>query len=132
MVEPVGSMRPGLGDRLERVVPDLERQWEVCDTGRDRAMFAYTDADTARIVEEAVAWLLAVRAPAWAGDPGPRVSVLVSLAGEAEDRVCDAVAEARWEGYSWDQIASRLCVSVAAARRRYGGYARWSRTGGGW
>jgi hypothetical protein len=95
-------------------------------------MFPYTDADTARIIEEAVAWLVAVRAPMWATDPGPRVSVLMSLAGEAEDRVYEAVADACEGGYSWDQIASRLCVTVAVARRRYGDYSRWRVTGGGW
>lgn len=131
MVETAGSIRSDAGGRPRiGAVPDLDRPWEVCDPGRDRAMLAYTDADTARVIEEAVAWLVAVRAPAWAGDPGPRISVLVSLAGEAEDRVYDAVADAREGGYSWDQIASRLCTTVAAARRRYGGYARWRLTGG--
>jgi hypothetical protein len=61
----------------------------------------------------------------WLGDAGPTISVLVSLAVEAESRVWDAVADARDRGYSWDQIASRLCISVAAARRRYAGYTRW-------
>jgi transposase-like protein len=59
------------------------------------------------------------RAPSWLGDPGPTISVLVSLVYEAESRLDDAVADARDHGYSWDQIADRLGTSVTTARRRY-------------
>jgi hypothetical protein len=91
-------------------------------------MHPYTDADTTRIIDQAIIALVTLRAPMWLGDPGPTISVLVSLVGEADNRVSDAVADARDQGYGWDQIASRLCTTVATARRRYGGYTRWRRT----
>ena len=132
MFDTGASIESVVGCRLRGAVPDLGRRWEAGDPGRDRAMIPYTDADTAGMVEVAVAWLVGVRAPAWVGDPGPRVSVLVSLAGEAEGRICETVAEARERGYSWDQIASRLATTAATARRRYGVVAvRSRRTGGG-
>ncbi|MCA1693782.1 MAG: hypothetical protein LC749_03125, partial [Actinobacteria bacterium] len=109
-------------------VPDLDRPWELCDRRRDRTLCPYTGADTAEIIDRAVGALVVLRAPMWLGDPGPTLSVLVSLAGEADGRLYDAVAAARDQGYSWEQIASRLATSVATARRRYASYSRWRTT----
>lgn len=105
--------------------PDLERGWKLSDPCRDRALHPYTDADTATILDRAVAALIVLRAPTWLGDPGPTLSVLVSLGAEAGGRVDDAVAEARDQGYSWDQIACRLATTATAARRRHAGYVAW-------
>jgi hypothetical protein len=110
------------------VTPDLHRRWEISDPHRDRTLHPYTDADTAGIIVQAVTTLVTVRAPMWLGDPGPVISVLVSLAVEADSRLWDAVADARDRGYSWDQIAGRLCTSVTTARRRCAGYSRWRRS----
>ena len=107
-------------------VVDLDRPWEAGDPLRDRAMIPYTDDDSAWALDEAVLSLVQLRAPTWLGDAGPRVSVLVSLACEAESLLFDAVADARDQGYTWDQIASRLAATAATARRRYAGYARWA------
>jgi hypothetical protein len=107
---------------------DLDRPWELCDPRRDRTLRAYTDADTGTVVDQAVTALVVLRAPMWLGDAGPTISVLVSLVGEADSRLYDAVADARDQGYSWDQVASRLATSVATARRRYAPYSRWRRT----
>ena len=52
------------------------------------------------------------------------VSCLVSLAVEADDRLHDAVADARDQRYSWDEIAQRLATSTTTARRRFAAYAR--------
>src|ERR1700730_9021312 len=98
------------------VTPDLHRRWAISDDHRDRTLHPYTDADTAGIIVRAVSTLVTVRAPMWLGDPGPAISVLVSLAVEADGCLWDAVADARDRGYSWDQIASRLCTSVTTAR----------------
>ncbi|MDQ6783150.1 MAG: hypothetical protein M3063_06865 [Actinomycetota bacterium] len=57
-------------------------------------------------------------------DAGARVSCLLSLAVEADDRLHDAVADARDQRYSWDDIAQRLATSTTTARRRFAGYAR--------
>ncbi|MGA3221103.1 MAG: hypothetical protein ABSE77_18845 [Acidimicrobiales bacterium] len=110
------------------VVPDLERRWEMADPRRDRTLCPYTGPDTALVVDEAVQALVLLRAPMWLGDAGPVVSALVSLAAEADGRLHDAVADARDQGYSWDQLAFRLDTTAAAARRRYGPYSRWRRT----
>jgi hypothetical protein len=109
-------------------VPDLDRPWEMSDPRRDRTLHPYTDADTATVIDQAVTTLVLLRAPMWLGDPGPTISVLVSLATEADSRLYDAVADAADQGYSWDQVAFRLDTSVATARRRYGSYSRWRRT----
>lgn len=105
--------------------PDLERGWKLSDPRRDRALHPYTDADTATVLDRAVAALVVLRAPTWLGDPGPTLSVLVSLGAEAGGRVEEAVAEARGQGYSWDQIACRLATTATAARRRHAGYVAW-------
>ena len=88
-------------------------------------MHPYTDADTASALDRAIRALVMLRAPMWVGDPGPSVSVLVSLVAEADSQLAEAVADAAEAGYSWDQIASRLATSEASARRRYAGYRRW-------
>ena len=106
-------------------VGDLGGPWEFTDPRRDGAMIPYTDEVTAVVIDEAVTSLVLMRAPMWFGDAGPRISVLVSLAGQAEDLVFDAVAGARGRGYTWDEIASRLGSTATTARRRYAGYTRW-------
>jgi hypothetical protein len=112
-------------------LPDLDCPWELCDPRRDRALHPYTDAGTATVVDQAVTTLVLLRAPMWLGDAGPTISVLVSLAAEADSRLYDAVADARDQGYSWDQVASRLATSVGSARRHYAPYSRWRGTDGG-
>ncbi len=88
--------------------------------------FPYTDPETKRLVDQAVAALVGLRAPAWPGDdPGPKLSVLAVLALEADGLLYDAVADAVDHGYSWGQVASRLNTTTATARRRYSSYARW-------
>jgi hypothetical protein len=112
-------------------VPDLDRPWEMSDPRRDRTLHPYTDAGTVAVIDRAVTTLVLLRAPMWLGDPGPTISVLVSLAAEADSRLYDAVADAVGQGYSWDQVAFRLGTGVATARHRYGPYSRWRRTDAG-
>jgi len=130
MPDAARPLKPAVEERHEpmRALPDLERPWEACDPRRDRTLHPYTDRDTAAIIDRAIITLVTLRAPMWLGDPGPTISVLVSLSGEADGRLSDAVADARDHGYSWDQIANRLCTSVVTARHRYAGYTRWRRT----
>lgn len=108
-------------------VGDLDRPWEFNDPRRDRAMIPYTDECSAAVIEAAAVSLVLMRAPMWLGDAGPTVSVLVSLGAAAYDALYDAVADARDQDYTWDQIAGRLAMSATAARRRYAGYAGWRR-----
>jgi hypothetical protein len=91
----------------------------MCDPRRDRAMIPYTDHNSAAAVDQAVTTLVLLRAPMWLGDAGPTISALVSLAGHADSMLYDAVTAARAQGYTWDQIASRLATTAATARRRY-------------
>ncbi len=100
--------------------------WAFTDPRRDGAMFPFTDEESASVVDEAVASLVLLRAPMWLGDCGARVSVLVSVAAQAGELLFDAVAAARDQGYTWDQIAGRLGATASTARRRYGGHTAWS------
>ena len=97
---------------------------ERSDPRRDRTAIPYTDSDTRALIDQAAYALTIFRAPMSFGDAGATVSVLVSLAVEAEDQLHDAVADARDQGYTWDQIADRLATTESTARRRYAAYAR--------
>jgi hypothetical protein len=107
---------------------ELAHRWERSDPRRDRTAIPYTDSDTRALISEAAYALTIFRAPMSFGDAGATVSVLVSLAVEAEDQLHDAVADARDQGYTWDEIADRLNTSVTTARRRYSAYTNWRRT----
>jgi hypothetical protein len=104
--------------------PDLGGPWEFLDPRRDCAMAPYTDAHSARLLEKAVTSLILLRSPMWLGDAGPAISVLASLAVQADDLLFDAVASARDQDYTWGEIAGRLGCSAIAARRRYAPYTR--------
>jgi hypothetical protein len=114
--------RTGLGEMAPR--PDLGGPWEFLDPRRDCAMAPYTDAHSARLLEKAVTSLILLRSPMWLGDAGPAISVLASLAVQADDLLFDAVASARDQDYTWGEIAGRLGCSAIAARRRYAPYTR--------
>jgi len=88
-------------------------------------MHPYTDRGSAQVLDQAATSLILLRAPMWLGDAGPEISVLASLAAQADSQLFDAVADAVDQGYSWPQVASRLATSVATARRRYAGYVHW-------
>lgn len=97
---------------------------------KDRSSIPYTDADSARILDEALERLAAIRSPFGVADPGAVLSALVSLGAEADGRLDDAVADARAAGYDWSTIADRLAgVNARAVRRRYGAYCRWREEG---
>jgi hypothetical protein len=104
-----------------------QRQQQWSDPRRDRTAIPYTDDETYALIDEAAYTLTVFRAPMSFGDAGAAVSVFVSLAAEADGRLHDAVADARDQGYTWDQIADRLATSESTARRRYAAYAIWRR-----
>jgi hypothetical protein len=109
-------------------VQDPAHRWEQDDPRRDRTAIPYTDSDTHALIDEAAYLLTIFRAPMSFGDAGATVSVLVSLAVEADDQLHDAVADAHDQGYTWDEIADRLNTSVTTARRRYRAYTNWRKT----
>jgi hypothetical protein len=102
--------------------------WVFTDPRRNQTAIPYTDDDSRTLIADAATTLTIFRAPMALGDAAATVSVLVSLAVEATDQLHDAVADARDQGYTWDQIADRLATSVTTARRRYSAYAAWRRT----
>ena len=89
----------------------------------DHTAIPATDWVTAALIDGAVAELIGWR-HGCPDDAGARVSALVSLAVEADDRLHDAVADARAQRYSWDDIAQRLATSTTTAQRRFAAYAR--------
>ena len=89
----------------------------------DHTAIPATDCTTAALIDGAVAELIGQR-NGRTDDAGARVSCLLSLATEADDRLHDAVADARDQRYSWDEIAQRLATSTTTARRRFAAYAR--------
>jgi len=106
---------------------ELAPCWEQTDPRRDRTAIPYTDDNTYTLINDAAYTLTTFRAPMSVGDAAAAVSVFVSLAAEADGRLHDAVADARDQGYTWDQIADRLATSESTARRRYAAYANWRR-----
>lgn len=99
--------------------------WAFTDPRRSHSAIPYTDADTIALIDQALEFLVLLRSPMELGDAGATVSALVSLIAETDSRLPDAVADARDQGYTWDDIAGRLATTTPTARRRYADYARW-------
>lgn len=99
--------------------------WAFTDPRDDRTAIPHTDADSVAVIDEAIETLVLLRAPMSLGDAAATISVLVSLAAEVDSRLPDAVADARDQDYSWDDIATRLATTAADAKSRYADYARW-------
>ncbi len=104
--------------------PAPDGPWDMADPRRDCSVIPYTDADTQALVDELVDTLIVFRCPMGLGDAGATVSVVASLEAEIAFRLPDAVADARDQGYTWDEIAMRLATTASAARRRYAAHAR--------
>lgn len=102
--------------------------WNFSDPHRNETAIPYTNNDTATLIREAVVTLTIFRAPMGLGDAGATISVLVSLAAEADSQLWNAVADAHDQGYTWDQIADRIATSVTTARRRFATYTKWRNT----
>lgn len=92
--------------------------WNMTDPRCDRAVIPYTDAETEALVDELVDTLIILRCRMGLGDAGPTISVLASLEAELAFRLLDAVADARDQGYTWNEIATRLATTASAARHR--------------
>lgn len=81
----------------------------------------YTDTDSAAVLDEALASLGKLRYPmAWLGDDAITVHLLTSLQQQIQQRLPDAVADARDQENTWAEIADTLGTTAAAARNRYG------------
>lgn len=98
--------------------------WDMADPRRDRSAIPYTDADTEALIDELIDTLVIFRCPMGLGDTGPTISALASLEAEIALRLPDAVADARDQGYTWQEIAARLATTASAARQRHAAYTR--------
>jgi len=86
---------------------------------RDFFVAPAVDRDTTTALDAALDSLGKARGLARRGDPGVTLRLLVSLAAAAEQRLPDAVATARTEGYSWAEIGDLLGVTRASAWQRF-------------
>ncbi len=92
--------------------------------GCDRSTCPYLDEESLALVAEAAASLVGLRGSV-TGDAGAVLAVLTSLIAEGQAQLPDAVADARDQGFTWSEIASRLAVGASTVRHRYGHYATW-------
>ena len=89
----------------------------------DRTLIPSADAVCRAILDRAITCLILARGGDL-NDPGALISTLVSLIADADDRLPDAVADARARGYTWNRVAERLGTTIPSARHRFAGYAR--------
>ena len=77
------------------------------------------DHHSATVLEEAVETLARLRTPYWLGDTGVRLHALASLLTQAQQLLPDAVAQARDQDLTWDEIGELLGLTGPTAARRY-------------
>jgi hypothetical protein len=92
----------------------------VAATDRTHHIGPRADEATEAILEQAVASLGPLRGLDWLGDGAITVHLLASLQRQIQDRLPDAVADARDQDYSWAEIGDLLGLTRAAAWHRYG------------
>src|ERR1035438_9801783 len=74
---------------------------------------------SATVLDEAIDTLAQLRTPYWLGDSAVRLHALASLLAQAQVLLPGAVAQARDQDLTWDQIGELLGVTGPAAARRY-------------
>jgi hypothetical protein len=83
-----------------------------------------TGDDSKAVLEKAATSLTLMRFPLSLGDAAAELHVLESLVAEAKARIPDAVADAREQDCTWEDIAVCLGITPPAARRRFAAYTR--------
>jgi len=78
------------------------------------------DTDSAAVLDNALDSLGTLRALDWLGDAGATVHLLATLHHQIQQRLPDAVADARDQNYSWAEIGDLLGITRAAAWNHYG------------
>ena len=71
------------------------------------------------VLNEAIETLARLRTPYWLGDSGVRLHALASLIAQAQRLLPDAVADARDQELTWDEIGQLLGLTGPTAARRY-------------
>ena len=84
------------------------------------------DDDSAAVLDEAIDTLAKRRTPYWLGDSAVRLHALASLLAQAQALLPDAIAQAREQDLTWDQIGQLLGLTGQAAARRYRAHAATS------
>ncbi|MHB8187811.1 MAG: hypothetical protein ACYDDU_17440 [Dermatophilaceae bacterium] len=88
-------------------------------TQPDQMPAPVVDDVSATVLDEAIDTLAALRTPYWLGDSGVRLHALASLLKQGQALLPGAVAQARDQGLTWDQIGQLLGLTGPAAARRY-------------
>jgi NAD dependent epimerase/dehydratase family enzyme len=74
---------------------------------------------SATVLGEAIDTLASLRTPYWLGDTAVHLHALASLLTQAQRLLPEAVAQARDQELTWDEIGQLLGLSASTAARRY-------------
>ena len=74
---------------------------------------------SATVLGEAIDTLASLRTPYWLGDTAVHLHALASLLTQAQQLLPDAVAQARDQDLTWNEIGQLLGLSASTAARRY-------------
>jgi hypothetical protein len=88
-------------------------------TQPDQMPTPVVDDLSATVLDEAINTLGELRTPYWLGDSAVRLHALASLLVQAHAVLAHAVAQARDQDLTWDQIGALLGLTGTAAARRY-------------
>jgi hypothetical protein len=88
-------------------------------TQPDQMPAPVVDDLSATVLDEAIDTLAGLRTPYWLGDSAVRLHALTSLLAQGNALLPHAVAQARDQDLTWDQIGQLLGLPGPAAARRY-------------
>jgi hypothetical protein len=88
-------------------------------TQPDQMPTPVVDDLSATVLDEAINALGELRTPYWLGNSAVRLHALASLLAQAHALLPDAVAQARDQDLTWDQIGALLGLTGPTAARRY-------------
>jgi hypothetical protein len=88
-------------------------------TQPDQMPTPVVDNLSATVLDEAIDTLAELRTPYWLGDSAVRLHALASLLAQGQVLLPGAVAQARDQDLTWDQIGALLGLTGPAAARRY-------------
>jgi len=88
-------------------------------TQPDQMPTPVVDDLSATVLDEAIDTLSRLRTPYWLGDSAVRLHALASLLAQGHELLPGAVAQARDQDLTWDQIGELLGLTGRVAARRY-------------
>ena len=88
-------------------------------TQPDQMPTPVVDDLSATVLDEAIDTLGELRTPYWLGDSAVRLHALASLLAQGQVLLPAAVAQARDQNLTWDQIGALLGLTGPAAARHY-------------